>query len=222
MVRRASPGAAGRRRRPRSAQPVAQASATALLTVAILGLLILLVGPARPRRDAQPRRPRSVNDGDSITLGAERIRLRGIDAPEFDQTCRRNGADYPCGRRAREALVRADRRRPVACSGWERDRYGRLLAACTAGGRDLNRSQVEAGWAVAYGDYEAEEDAARRKRRGALGRLVRPPARLARRAWRHGRERARRAWPASSTGCARCFDFSDRRPMSVVGDVEDA
>ena len=45
-------------------------------------------------------------------------------------------------------------------------RYDRLLAACTAAAEELNRSQVEAGWAVAYGDYEAEEDAARRKGAG--------------------------------------------------------
>ena len=96
-----------------------------------------------------------------ITLGAERIRLRGIDAPEFTQICRKDGADYPCGRRARDALAGLIGGEPVACTGWERDRYGRLLAACTAGGKDLNRELVEAGWAVAYGDFEAEEAAAR-------------------------------------------------------------
>ena len=57
----------------------------------------------------------------------ERIRLRGIDAPEFNQTCRKDGATYPCGRRSREALARLIGGRPVACTGWERDRYGRLL-----------------------------------------------------------------------------------------------
>ena len=52
-----------------------------------------------------------VNDGDSITLKGERIRLRGIDAPEYNQTCRKDGATYPCGRRSREALVRARQER---------------------------------------------------------------------------------------------------------------
>jgi endonuclease YncB( thermonuclease family) len=138
----------------------------AVLTVAILGLLILLSA----RLDRVERRSlegtATVNDGDSITLGADRIRLRGIDAPEFTQSCRRQGADYPCGRRAREALIALIDGKPVACAGWERDRYGRLLAACTAGGRDLNRSLVEAGWAVAYGDFEAEERAARQNGAG--------------------------------------------------------
>src|SRR5690606_410103 len=74
-----------------------------LLTFAILGLLALLAArlDRTQTRDLEGRV--TVNDGDSITLGAERIRLRGIDAPEYNQFCRRNGAEYPCGRRARES-----------------------------------------------------------------------------------------------------------------------
>ncbi len=107
-----------------------------------------------------------VADGDSITLGGERIRMRGIDAPEYSQTCRKDGADYPCGKLARQSLVRLIAGRPVSCTGWQRDRYGRLLGDCEAGGVDLNRSQVAAGWAVAYGDFETEEAAARAGRAG--------------------------------------------------------
>ena len=154
-----------------------------LLTFAILGLLILLAA----RLDRVETRSLEgrvvVNDGDSITLGAERIRLRGIDAPEFKQVCNRQGADYPCGRQARDALTGLIGGRPVACAGWERDRYGRLLAACTAGGKDLNRALVEAGWAVAYGDFEAEERIARQNGAGLWAGSFDPP-----RAWRdqHG------------------------------------
>jgi endonuclease YncB( thermonuclease family) len=137
-----------------------------LLTFAILGLLILLAARLDRTETLNLAGRATVNDGDSITLGTERIRLRGIDAPEFDQTCREDGGIYPCGRRARDALVARIGGRPVSCAGWERDKYDRLLATCTAGGSDLNRSQVEAGWAVAYGDYGAEQDAARRKGAG--------------------------------------------------------
>jgi endonuclease YncB( thermonuclease family) len=145
------------------------------LTVAILGLLILLSARLDRSETSNVEGRITVNDGDSITLGAERIRLRGIDAPEFDQTCRRNGADYPCGRRARESLSALIGGRPVSCSGWERDKYDRLLAICTAGGRDLNRGQVEAGWAIAYGDYRTEEGVARRKGLGLwAGSFERP------------------------------------------------
>jgi endonuclease YncB( thermonuclease family) len=137
------------------------------LTIAILGLLILVsarldrVGTRQTTGDAV------INDGDSLTLGGtERVRLRGIDAPEFNQVCNKDGATYPCGRRSREALVRLTRGRMVSCTGWERDRYGRLLGNCVAAGTDLNRVQVEAGWAVAYGDYFDEQEQARAKKLG--------------------------------------------------------
>jgi endonuclease YncB( thermonuclease family) len=146
-----------------------------MLALAVLALLIVLA--ARLDR-TEPRSLEgrvTVNDGDSLTLGTERIRLRGIDAPEFDQTCHRNGADYPCGRRAREALVSLIAGRQVSCTGRERDKYDRLLATCTAGGADLNRSLVETGWALAYGDYAAEESAARRNGAGLwAGTFERP------------------------------------------------
>lgn len=107
-----------------------------------------------------------VNDGDTVTLNGERIRLLGIDAPEYMQSCRKDGADYPCGRQAREAMVRLAAGKTVTCAGWERDRYGRLLAVCKAGGLDLNRALVEQGWAVAYGDYNDAERLAREQRAG--------------------------------------------------------
>jgi endonuclease YncB( thermonuclease family) len=81
------------------------------LAIAILGLLILL--SARLDR-SEPRLASGsaiVNDGDTITVGAERIWLRGIDAPEYQQICRKNGADYACGRASREALARLTRNR---------------------------------------------------------------------------------------------------------------
>lgn len=118
-----------------------------------------------------------VADGDTLTLGAERIRLRGIDAPEFTQTCRRGDADYGCGREAKAELIRLIGGRKVACEGWERDKYNRLLAACRAGDADLNKAMVENGWAIAYGGYGAEEAAARAAKRGLwAGTFDRPSA----------------------------------------------
>lgn len=131
------------------------------LTAIILGLLILLAARLDRVEKRQAQGAAIINDGDSITLGTERIRMRGIDAPEYTQTCRKNGADYACGTLARQSLVRLIAGRPVTCSGWQRDRYGRLLGDCKAGGTDLNRAQVEAGWAVAFGDYDSEEATAR-------------------------------------------------------------
>jgi len=151
------------------------------LTAALFGLLALAA--ARMDRLAMRREQGAVTvaDGDSLTLGTVRIRLRGIDAPEYAQTCTRDGADYACGRMARQALVALTAGRPVTCDGWQKDRYGRLLGDCRAGGVDLNRAQVEAGWAVAYGGFESEEAVARAARRGIwAGSFVQPQE------WRRG------------------------------------
>ncbi len=136
------------------------------LAMAIFGLL-LLISARLDRVEVQlPTAAAIVNDGDSLTLGAQRIRLRGIDAPEYAQTCVKNGENYACGRRSREALAKLIGGKSVSCSGWEHDRYGRLLAECTAAGVNLNRMQVTSGWAVAYGDYLEEEAQARQKKLG--------------------------------------------------------
>lgn len=136
------------------------------LTAAILGLFILISARLDRVGSSHASGTAVVTDGDSLTLGKERIRLRGIDAPEFNQVCEREGATYPCGRRSRDSLFRLVRGKQVSCMGWERDRYGRLLAACSAGGAELNRTQVETGWAVSYGDYYDEQEEARGKKLG--------------------------------------------------------
>jgi endonuclease YncB( thermonuclease family) len=153
------------------------------LTFAILILLLVIV----TRFDRVETRTLGgqavVNDGDSLTINGARIRLRGIDAPEFSQTCMRNGQTYPCGREARQALQRSLVLGVLSCEGWERDKFGRLLAVCRAGSVDLNRRQVELGWAISYGDYFAAENEARAAKRGLWAGSFEQP-----RAWRdrHG------------------------------------
>ena len=56
-----------------------------------------------------------VADGDSIEFGGQRIRLRGIDAPELHQECRDlSGRNWPCGRRARDEIAQDHRKRSGA------------------------------------------------------------------------------------------------------------
>lgn len=124
----------------------------------------------------------AIVDGDTLTIAGTRIRLRGIDAFERGQTCRRaGGASYDCGARATATLAGLVGGRPVSCEGRERDRYGRLLAVCTASGRDLNAAMVSAGWAVAYGAYDAAEFRARAAGAGAWAGTFDQPAQ-----WRGG------------------------------------
>jgi endonuclease YncB( thermonuclease family) len=138
----------------------------ALLAAAILGLLVLLAARLDRVETRTTMGAAVIKDGDSLTIGNERIRLRGIDAPEYGQVCHRDGAGYRCGQLSRAALQALIGDRAVSCDGWERDRYGRLLARCRAGEVDLNRAQVSSGWAVAFGDFEDEERVAREARLG--------------------------------------------------------
>ena len=107
-----------------------------------------------------------VSDGDTLRIGDARIRLHGIDAPELDQTCTAGGRGWACGDWARGRLARLAEGRQVACTVVEVDAYGRLVAVCSAAGRDLGAAMVAEGAALAYRRYSdrylPEEAAARR------------------------------------------------------------
>ena len=109
-------------------------------------------------------------DGDSLTVSGERIRLFGIDAPEFDQTCTRAGAQWACGQEAATQLAKLVTGKEVSCKSTGQDAYGRTVARCTAGTIDVNREMVLQGYAVAFRKYSVEyvsaEDIARINRRG--------------------------------------------------------
>lgn len=107
-----------------------------------------------------------VADGDSLEISGQRIRLLGIDAPELDQTCRKASSSYSCGREAQAALRGFISGNAVACTTKRKDRYNRFLSTCMAGNRNLNLAMVEAGWAVASGDYDLAETRARAAGRG--------------------------------------------------------
>ena len=54
---------------------------------------------------------------------------------------------------ARDALVALIAGQPVECQPIDRDRYGRTVARCYAGGEDLGARMVSAGWAWAFTKY---------------------------------------------------------------------
>jgi endonuclease YncB( thermonuclease family) len=112
----------------------------------------------------------SVIDGDTIEIHGQRIRLHGIDAPEASQTCNLDGKPWRCGQASANALAEYIDRRTVTCEPRARDRYRRLVAACSVGGASISAWMVREGWAVAYRrysqDFVADETAARASRRG--------------------------------------------------------
>lgn len=126
-----------------------------------------------------------VVDGDSLDVAGERIRLYGIDAPEYRQSCNDlAGRPYACGRDASRALAALIAGRQVACTRVDHDRYGRDVAICMVDGRDLGEVMVRAGHAVDYaqhsrGRYAAAEREARAAKRGMWAGSFEDPA-----AWR--------------------------------------
>src|SRR5690606_3585622 len=122
----------------------------------------------------------SAVDGDTLRIDGTTYRLHGVDAPEKAQVCCRGGVDGLCGQEDATWLRRLVADRPVRCREKDRDRYGRFVAVCWAGGLELNREFVRAGLAWAYRrygrDYEDAELEARRERRGVWAAEEAQPA----------------------------------------------
>jgi len=89
-----------------------------------------------------------VSDGDTFRCGKHRIRLAGIDTPEMPGHCRKGRKCTPgdpfAAKQALQNLVRG----PVLCTPIEKDRYGRIVARCQAGGRDVSCAMLDMGHAV--------------------------------------------------------------------------
>jgi hypothetical protein len=111
-----------------------------------------------------------VIDGDTIEVSGERIRLHGIDAPEMAQLCEWPGKTIECGVIAKTVLMELVAGGEIRCEELDRDRYGRIVAVCYAGGHDMSRNMVYAGWAIAYrrfsSEYVGAEAEARESERG--------------------------------------------------------
>jgi endonuclease YncB( thermonuclease family) len=137
----------------------------------------------------------SVADGDSFRMDGERYRLQDVDAPELHQMCKDSaGREWACGRQARDELRRLLNQGAVSCRTITKDRFGRRVATCIAGGRDIGESMVRNGWATAYkgrgfsSHYVSAESEARAAKRGLWAGSFETP-----RQWRqeHPREDAR-------------------------------
>jgi endonuclease YncB( thermonuclease family) len=141
----------------------------------VLVMLLLFAGMVYAMRDQgifelAPGNAKVI-DGDSLRINGQDIRLHGIDAPEYRQLCRDSqDQDYPCGKRAAEALRKLVRGGEVTCLAIDTDRYGRTVSDCRIGARNINAAMVRDGWAIAYRQhslaYTAPEREARQAKRG--------------------------------------------------------
>jgi endonuclease YncB( thermonuclease family) len=164
--------------RPGTIAPPTRRAGFFVLCMALVGALAA-AGWYLDRQTAAVIGPARAIDGDSLVVAGVEIRLFGIDAPEFAQTCSRGGRPWNCGREAADALRAMTAGREIVCRPRDRDRYGRTVAVCLAGGLDLGAAMVKGGLAVAYGAYAADEREARDARRGIWSSTFEPPA-----AWR--------------------------------------
>ena len=94
-----------------------------------------------------------VADGDTITVldatnTQQRVRLKGIDAPESHQ-------DF--GTKSKQSLSSLIFGREVTVAYDKTDQYGRLLGKVMLDGRDINLEQVKAGMAWHYREYDREQ-----------------------------------------------------------------
>ena len=114
--------------------------------------------------------PRIV-DADTVYVGATKVRLNGVDAPETDQICLNSeGRDIACGIEAKNQLLKYSSDRPWRCTLTGSDRYGRSLGTCFVNGDDVSKWLVRNGWALAFRRYStayiSDEDDARQRKVG--------------------------------------------------------
>jgi endonuclease YncB( thermonuclease family) len=129
-----------------------------------------------------------VIDGDSIVLGAVRIRLEGIDAPETTQACgQRASGQWRCGEGATQQLIKLINKQAVICEDMGLDKYRRTLGRCFAGNTNLNAEMVRTGYAWAFVRYSqayvAQEAEAKAARAGIWQGEAQPAWEYRARAW---------------------------------------
>lgn len=113
----------------------------------------------------------TVVDGDSLALEGRSIRLFGIDAPETDQTCQRDGEVWSCGLELTSQLAALVEGQAVTCHITGMDGYGRSIAVCMIGYLEINETMVEQGWATAFRKYSSDYVAAETRARAARAGL---------------------------------------------------
>lgn len=103
-----------------------------------------------------------VVDGDTLKIKNQKIRLLGIDAPEIKQKCKKPyltigflvfSKSYNCGVMSKQQLMKLISKKQIKCIFDLKDRYGRAIADCYIGKKNINSWMVKNGHAIAYRKY---------------------------------------------------------------------
>jgi len=92
-------------------------------------------------------------DGDTIHIEKNKIRLHGIDAPEFKQTCNKKDEIWNCGYKSYLELKKLIKQKEVRCEVNDIDKYKRYVAECYLDKVNINQYMVRRGWAISYRYY---------------------------------------------------------------------
>lgn len=145
-----------------------------------LTVLLLLFASVVGAQNVSGKQNLKIVDGDSLELDGRRIRLVGIDAPEYSQYCfDADNKKYDCGQKSLEYLKKLAKGKTVKCKVKSVDIYGRDLAICYADGKSLNLAMVRAGHAILYRNQkqkyvQAAKEAKAAKRGIYQGRYMAP------------------------------------------------
>ena len=114
------------------------------LLIALLGLLLSTATQA-----ASISGKARVLDGNTLALGAQRVRLFGIAAPEITQNCTLASKVWACGADVATALHIQVGEQVVNCDERGIDATKTVTAVCKVGTLDLGDWMVRNGWARA-------------------------------------------------------------------------
>lgn len=112
------------------------------------------------------------NDGDTLTMNGQKVRLSHIDAPELTQTCARTYCGEISARALAGLLASND---TIVCEYSKLDYYRRVLAECRINTLPVNLYMVQKGLAEVYRggnpkrippQYWAAEKKAKKAKRG--------------------------------------------------------
>lgn len=98
----------------------------------------------------------TVIDGETLEFRGQRIKIWGVDAPDFNQTCEdKQGGVFDCGKESASALSRwLTTLQPVQCEPRGNDNAGNVIAICyTATGDDIGGWLVRNGYALDWPKY---------------------------------------------------------------------